>query len=253
MFKTLTVRTRNCRGTRYRFTPCSMGQIVQLVRSASQYVRCSFSLGLLPSSKDILDKNTPIIVGAQTSWSVAMRATNVLDGLAKEMWFCKNWNHLVAKGPNTAVRIRWAWEKLGKLKQLRWPYHHRKVPFALCESYHDWKCLFVRLLAAPVHLRQQIDTFGDSQQGVLKKDIISNEICPTAVVKLCVNTGRCRRLFRYLHLLVARNAIMSRDTHASWTFWDFSTQSERILAKLASNSWILSSIMKELKTNLFPL
>lgn len=67
MFMTFTTNTRYCSGTRYRFTLCSAGQTIQFVRSASQYVRCSLSRGSAPSSTDIVDRKTPIMVGAQTS------------------------------------------------------------------------------------------------------------------------------------------------------------------------------------------
>lgn len=159
MFRKLTVRTRNCTGTRYRFTPCRMGQMVQLVRSASQYMRCSFSLGLFPSSKDILDKKTPIIVGAQTSWSVVTRAAIVLNGVLKEMRFCKKRNHLVATGPNTTAHEVSLRKEIKKSEALEQPYHHHKEPSALCESYHGWKGSFVQHHAVPAHLRQQIDTW----------------------------------------------------------------------------------------------
>ena len=108
MLKRFTVRTWYCKGTKYRFTPCKIGQMLQFAWSTFQYVCCSLSLGLPPSIRDRLDKSTLIIMGANTSWSAATRAMRVCFGVDRLTWFWRNWNHLVAVGPNTTAWITWS-------------------------------------------------------------------------------------------------------------------------------------------------
>lgn len=102
IFNTLTVSTRNCSGTSAKFTSCRNGHTVQFAFSAGQYDLSNFSLRLPPSKTDMLDRKTPIMVGANSNWSAATRPTTVRCAEGRLIRLCRTWNHFVARGPKTA-------------------------------------------------------------------------------------------------------------------------------------------------------
>src|SRR5690606_25179020 len=96
---TLTNSSRCCSGTKLKFASCTNGQTIQLLSSAWRYVVRSRSSGEAPSSSAMLDRNTPMKVGAKMVWSHATRARAVRVGEAKLTCVERRRNQVAAQGP----------------------------------------------------------------------------------------------------------------------------------------------------------
>lgn len=148
---------------------------------------------------DILVRKTPIIVGAQTSWSALTRAARVLVGVESWMRFWRNWNHFVATGPKTAIFLLLFRENEGGMRErgLGWTYHPRTKPSVQFGLHHDWAGPSSRRLAGRARHLPRRGSGGISFSAALK-ECDEDRLKLTAVVRLCVKRGRWIRHLWYL-------------------------------------------------------
>ena len=149
-----TTSTRCSKGTNLKLIACTAGQSIQLLLSAGQYAASSFSFGSEPSIIAMLLKKQKIFVPAKIVWSGRTRAAIVRFGRpGKLILRARKANHVVAAGPNTAVKRRGpsaiANHSLWKYSASNWNSSHIPPPYRAIRPVRARLCFSIPTFSTP--------------------------------------------------------------------------------------------------------